>query len=487
MIHSSKTHRSVIRFPYHSEFPSSGILVLLLILYSCSDVSDSNENGGPNPAPDPPSAVTNELRAPDGFTVEVFAQQTGSARHLTARENGDLYVNVVNGENGVLALRDADGDGVAEMRIPFGRHPQEGRPTGIAIHNDFLYVSNSGGIYRYPFREGELVPHPAYQTVLEYDYFNQPYGYEHTAKPLAFDEEGNLYVPFGSASDSCQEANRQPGSPGQDPCPELEINAGVWTFPAGRVNLRQSDGTRFATGIRSATAMTWNAGDQSLYVVQHGRDYLNRMWPVLYSNWEHAVLPAEELMRVEEGSEFGWPYCYYDQLAGEKVLAPEYGGDKETIGRCAEMEMPLIGFPGHYAPNAVTFYHGESFPEYYRGGAFIAFHGSTDRGGYPQAGYLVAFVPFDNGQPVDGWDLFLNGFAGTDRLRYQANATYRPTGLAVSPNGSLYVSDSVQGRIWKVSFTGDREAFGPSNRASMASEKESAANVRNPVEDEDRF
>ncbi|MGM0505624.1 MAG: PQQ-dependent sugar dehydrogenase [Bacteroidota bacterium] len=427
------------------------------------------------------------MSVPDGFTVEVFAERTGSARHIVARENGDLFVNVVNGENGVMVLRDADGDGVAEQKIRFGRHPQEGRPTGIAIHGEHLFVSNSGGIYRYQLLEDELVPNPAYQTVLKYDYVNQPYGYEHTAKPLAFDDDGNLYVPFGSASDSCQEENRQEESPGQDPCPELEFNAGIWKLYADQLNQRQSDGTRFATGIRSATAMTWNPGDQSLYVVQHGRDYLNRMWPDLYSSWEHAVLPAEELMQVTDGSDFGWPYCYYDQLQEAKVLSPEYGGDKQTVGRCAEMDLPLIGFPGHYAPNAIEFYHGETFPDYYRGGAFIAFHGSTDRGGYPQAGYLVAFVPFEGGELNREWDLFLNGFSGTDRLREQSNAEYRPMGLAVGGDGALFVSDSVQGRIWKVTFTGDRGSFGADDRASMQEEKESASNVRNPVEGEDRF
>lgn len=472
---------------HSTSFPINGLrfALVFVIIASCSGVSDSDPD--PSADPNPPTAATDELTVPDGFTVEVFADRTGSARHIVARENGDLYVNVVSGEHGVMALRDADGDGVAEQKISFGTHPQQGRPTGIAIHDDYLFVSNSGGIFRYPLLEDELVPHPAYQTVLEYDFFNQPYGYEHTAKPMAFDDDGNLYVPFGSASDSCQEANRQEGSPGQDPCPELEINAGIWRLYGDRVNQSQSDGTRFSTGIRSTTAMTWNPGDGHLYVVQHGRDYLNRMWPDLYSPWEHAVLPAEEFIRVTEGSDFGWPYCYYDQLQQKKVLGPEYGGDKETVGRCEEMDLPLIGFPGHYAPNAIQFYHGESFPAYYRGGAFIAFHGSSDRGGYPQAGYLVAFVPFENGVLSSEWDLFLNGFAGTDRLQYQANATYRPMGLSVDGSGALFVSDSVQGRIWKVTFTGDVESFGVENRSAMQSEKESASNVRNPIEEVDRF
>jgi hypothetical protein len=210
-----------------------------------------------------------------------------------------------------------------------------------------------------------------------------------------------------------------------------------------------------------------------------------RMWPEYYSPWQSAMLPSEQFMRVTEGSDFGWPYCYHDQMQNRKVLNPEYGGDGEIIGRCSEFEDPLIGFPGHFAPNDIQFYTGDQFPERYRDGAFIAFHGSSTRAGYPQSGYTVAFVPFENGEPAGEWEVFANGFAGSDPLVNRSDALARPMGLSVGPDGSLYIIESVQGRVWNVRFTGDRDAFGEEQLAGMNRVKQTASNVRTPDPDED--
>src|SRR5690625_6775229 len=110
------------------------------------------------------------------------------------------------------------------------------------------------------------------------------------------------------------------------------------------------------------------------------------------------MFPAEEFMRVSEGSDFGWPYCYYDQERGRRLVNPEYGGDKNRTDRCEDFEDPLIGFGGHWAPNDLLFYTGDQFPERYRNGAFIAFHGSTTRARYTQAGYAVILLPMEIGE-----------------------------------------------------------------------------------------
>ena len=188
-------------------------------------------------------------------------------------------------------------------------------------------------------------------------------------------------------------------------------------------------------------------------MVQHGRDQLSQLFPDLYSEQEGAELPAEEFFMVEDGDFFGWPYCYYDQIRKIKLLAPEYGGDKNAIGRCADAKGPIMAFPGHLAPNDLLFYTGSMFPERYKNGAFIAFHGSWNRAPLPQEGYYVVFIPFSDGLPAGDMEIFANGFAGADVIKSPGDANYRPMGLTQGPDGSLFVSDSEKGRIWKISYT----------------------------------
>ena len=145
------------------------------------------------------------------------------------------------------------------------------------------------------------------------------------------------------------------------------------------------------------------------------------------------------------------------------------------VGKGGELEKPLIGFPGHWAPNDLLFYDGDQFPERYRRGAFIAFHGSTIRMPYSQAGYFVAFVPFENGAPSGPWEVFADGFAGVDPIVNTSDAAARPMGLAQGPDGSLYVSDSVKGKIWRVMFKGNRRSFGAGQLARMEARKAAGA------------
>ena len=432
------------------------------------------------------------LLLPGDFEAVTVAEGIGPARHIAINGNGDIYVKLrysKAGEPGNVALRDSTGDGKADIIKRFGDYNNSGSlANAMRIHNGYLYYASELVIYRSKLTPGALVPESKMEVVFTDDHEHGSHW--HITKPISFDDKGNMYVPFGTPSNSCQDLDNKPagipGVPGRDPCPELEQHGGIWKFDAGKIGLTQKDGKKFATGIRSVVAMDWNSADKNLYVVMHGRDDLHLLWPEKFSPWQSAVLPAEEFQKVTEGSDFGWPYCYYDQVQKKKVLAPEYGGDGNTIGRCSECDDPVIGFPGHWAPNDLLFYKGDQFPERYKHGAFIAFHGSTNRSPYPQGGYFVCFVPFKNGEPAGEWEVFADGFAGTDTIVNTGDVDYRPMGLAVGPDGSLYVTDSRKGRIWRIMYTGERDNFGSAQLDQMEKRK-MLPHIRTPDEVNDNL
>jgi glucose/arabinose dehydrogenase len=396
------------------------------------------------------------ITLPPGFCVLVVADDLAEGRtrlrHIAVETDGDVYVaaqgqadaETPSRRGGVLALRDTTGDGKADVTAWFG--PEGG--TGIEVDDTYLYFATNRAVLRY--RRGEaLVPEGAPDTLVH----GLPAEHSHTAKSIALTGAGDLYVNIGSPTNACQPIgqDRKPGVRGVDPCPQLERRAGVWRFSANEMMQDQEAGERWATGIRNAVALAWNPADNTLYAVQHGRDQLD-FWPGFDAE-DNAEGPAEELQRLDRGANFGWPYCFYDTRLNRRMVAPEYGGDGTGSGRCAGMADPLLIFPGHWAPNDLLFYTGDQFPAEYRNGAFIAFHGSWNRTPV-QAGYRVAFVPFTEAGPSTEWDTFANGFAGEAAPASPGDAEHRPMGLAQGPDGSLYITDSAGGRIWRVLYTG---------------------------------
>jgi len=402
--------------------------------------------------PDRPSAAlpacapgNGGLTLPTGFCAVVVADQVGSPRHLAVAPNGDLFVALENrrgGPGGVLALRDTTGDGRADVEAHFGA----AGGTGIALATGALYFATRSTVLRYPMHAGQLTPIGEPQVIAR----DLPSDGNHTAKNLALSADGKtLFVNFGSATNSCQVADRTLESPGRDPCPELAYRSGIWRLDPGKANQTGATGARYATGIRNAVGLAV-APDGLLWSTQHGRDQLGQNWPKLFNDAQNAEKPSEELFQVNAGDDFGWPYCYHDLELGHLVLAPEYGGDGKQVGRCAQKKEPAVAFPGHWAPDGLTFYAGTQFPERYRGGAFIAFHGSWNRAPLPQAGYRVVFVPFKDGQVAGAYETFADGFWKED----PAGPKHRPVGVAVGPDGSLYITDDAGGTIWRVMYKG---------------------------------
>lgn len=392
-------------------------------------------------------------RVPEGFEVVEFASGLATPRHIAVRANGDVYVTLRTGQakfrptdepGGIAALRDTNGDGVADVVRTFGTPDID---TGLALRDDELYYSTTTAIYAVKLGS-ELVPTAAPEVVVA---AMPESGAGHRTKPIAFDDAGHLFTQVGGPSNACQQEAGKPGSPGLMPCTSLETHGSVFRFSAtARNQVHARDGERYSSGHRNIVALDWNAAAGALYVVMHGRDGLNDLWPDLFSVEEDLATPAEEFHRLERGTDLGWPYTYYDPNRRERMVMPEYGGDGKTPAPPGRYPEPLIAFPAHWAPNDLVFYAAEQFPARYRNGAFIAFHG----GATPRRGNTVVFVPMNAAGEVTGqWETFAGEL---DSVLTPANVAARPTGLAIGPDGSLYVVDDAGGRIFKVTYTGRR-------------------------------
>ena len=289
------------------------------------------------PACDPDDG---DISLPDGFCAMVVADDLGATRHVTVAPNGDLYVAIRNQQDapgGIIALRDTDGDGRADVQERFGRDGG----TSIAIHDGYLYFGRDTAIERYRMRPDSLVPDETPEVIA-----TLPDQQGHRAKGFAFDGRGGMFVNVGAPSNACQPGGRVPEEPGEDPCSLLERHGGVWKFDEAAAGQTQETGARYATGMRQNFAMAWHPTAGGLYLVQHGRDQLNSLWPGRFTNEQNAELPSEEFLKIEDGSNFGWPYCYHDWQKGQRLLSPEYGGDGDIVGQCDQYPLPPHRVPG---------------------------------------------------------------------------------------------------------------------------------------------
>src|SRR3984957_19949567 len=387
------------------------------------------------------------ITLPSGFCALVAADWLGAARHMVVAPNGDLYVALQTGPKGgggVVALRSTKGDGHFDMKAAFG----EGSSTGIGLRNGYLYVAKMNSVERYKMTPGELKPSGAAEIVVSGLQGER----QHGDKGLTFDGKGSLYVNVGAPSNACQTKDRTAKSPGQDPCPILEEHGGIWKFDENKLGQKLSDGVRFATGLRQMPAITWHDG--AVYIAMNSRDQLDTLWGEMFRAQENAERPAEPLYRAEQGDNFGWPYCFYDYGLKKLITAPEYGGDGKISDRCSQFTLPIASYPGHWAPVDIMFYSGKQFPKHYQGGAFIAFHGSWNRAPLPQEGYNVTFQPFAGEKPSGKFEVFADGFAGKTPLLNPNDAFARADGVAEGPDGSLYIAETQNGRIWRVFYRG---------------------------------
>jgi glucose/arabinose dehydrogenase len=401
----------------------------------------------------PCDADNASLTLPAKFCATTFATGLGAPRHMVVAPNGDLLV-VVNpsrtaaeaGGGGrtpgsITLVRDANGDGKAE----YVKRLADASGSGIALANGYLYSSNARTIQRFKYTTGDTALGAPEIVIADLNTGG------HVANNFVI-VGTTLYLNIGSATNSCQVPDRQPGVKGADPCVELDTRAGVWSFDANKLGQKVTDGVRYATGMRNSVSLTVDPRDKSLWATMHGRDGLQApptgQWT--FSNEYAAENPAEQVNHIRQGSDFGWPYCYFSNEEKKLVTAPEYGGDGKKTDRCGSRTQPAYAFPGHWAPNDMLFYSGAQFPASYKDGAFIAFHGSWNRAPLPQQGFRVVFLPL-KGEKASAHqdfatDFSANGGPGKD------GKIHRPTGLAQGADGSVYVADDVGGVIYKISY-----------------------------------
>jgi glucose/arabinose dehydrogenase len=402
------------------------------------------------------------LKLPPGFHASVVTEGLGPIRHLAVRSNGDLYVSTAvdkqNKGGGIIALH-LDANHKADRIEHFGT--VEGG-TGIRFHDGALYATSASGVYRFRFAGDELLPEKDPDLIVDGMPTEHP-GFNRVNRALAFDGKGNLYVALDASGNLCTGAEFPPGAPpagsrpnvpakppvGLKPCPDLGRRAGMWRFDASKLDQKfPNGGEQIATGIRDSTSLDWSPADGHLYVILQGRDNTNKFWPQLVSEQADDQI-ADEMHRVSKGSDFGWPYTYYDGVRKVRLVSPEYGGDGNKTPPAGKYSTPVLTFQSRRSsPADLMFYTGNEFPASYRNGAFIVLHGTRNANGYD-----VVFVPFNHEGVAGAPTVFADGFADFAASKGpRPQPKYRPIGIAMGPDGSLYVADSQKGKIWRIVY-----------------------------------
>ena len=417
--------------------PTRNLLLVILFAGACDGEKPSGEK----------RSCDSRIEVPAGFCATLFADDVGPVRHIAVSRSGKIYAAVWRESQRagkILVLQDTSGDGVADKRDKFG--PEGG--SGIAIKNSLLYFATWSTVYRYTLDDREYVPQREPDRVVT----GMPET-EHGARSITLGTDGRLYVNVGVPSNACERNYPARDFRGANPCDELRTGGGIWAFDALGSEQPFEESRRFATGLRHTVALGMANG--SLYGAPHGIDHLNTWWPNAgYTREQAAAIPGETLFRIVEGGDYGFPYCMYDPRKSAMVLTPAYV-EADSLGRrCTTVPKPVAGFPAHAAPLALVEITSDKFPPRYRGGIFVALHGSLFHDPLPPAGYRVVFVPRTALESGGNHEEFASG--SNRRIGPVRMSPIRPSGLAIDSAGNLFIADDNAGRIWRVSSSGTR-------------------------------
>ena len=346
-----------------------------------------------------------QIQLPDGFKIQKFAEGLGKPRIMTVAEDGTVYVT--RREPGdVMMLRDTDGDGTADVQEVVAQKPDL---HGIALRGNTMYLTTVREVYTAERQSdgtlGEL------QQIIS----DLPDGGQHPNRTVAFGPDEMLYITVGSTCNACDETN--------------DNNATIL-----RANPDGSDRQVYATGLRNTIGFGWHPVTEQLYGMDHGIDWLGD------------DEQKEELNRIEQGKQYGWPYIYADGKHNPQDEPP----DGITMAEWAEMSEEPVGlYTAHSAPMQMAFYTADQFPTEYKNNAFVAMRGSWNR--KPPSGHEIVRVRFDESGNPTGIEPFLTGF-----LVQMENGDYgrfaRPVGVAVAQDGSLLIGDDMNGVIYRISY-----------------------------------
>jgi glucose/arabinose dehydrogenase len=338
--------------------------------------------------------VLENVRVPNGFKLEVYADTVPGARSMALGSKGTLFVGTrgkaVYAVSGALA-----GKAKAEVRIIAD---EMNLPNGVAFRDGALYVAEVSRILRYDDIEDSLDKIPAPKVVRD----DLPKDRHHGWKYIAFGPDGKLYVPIGAPCNICNE-------------PKYAVIT--------RMNADGSAYEVFARGIRNSVGFTWHPTTKELWFTDNGRDYLGDDKP-----------PCELNNAPRAGLDFGFPYCH-----GKDIKDPDFG----KLGECSKITPPVQMLGAHVAPLAVKFYTGTSFPQTWRNRAFIAEHGSWNRS--EKNGYRITTVTLEGNKAV-AYEPFATGFNRGDQVYG------RPVDLLVLADGSMLISDDTAGAIYRLSY-----------------------------------
>jgi glucose/arabinose dehydrogenase len=340
------------------------------------------------------TAKATNLHLPAGFQADVFYAGLGAPRFITFSPDGTLFV-AERGKNSIVALPDPQHTGQAAQRIVVASGLDD--PTSLAFYQGALYVGESSTITRFTIG-------PDYQASDKKVLVSHlPVG-GHATRTVLIGSDGYMYVSTGSSCNVCIETDPH--------------RATIWQY-----HLDGSNGRVYARGLRNAVGMAINPWNKQTWVTNNGRDLLGD------------DTPPETIYALQDGGNYGWPRCH----AGD-IIDPDFG----TAGDCNGVVKPLVKMQAHSAPLGLAFYNATQFPQQYHG-LFVAFHGSWNRS--VPTGYKVVFVPLDaKGQVHGPVQDFITGWL------QNSDATGRPVGLVVGPDGALYVSDDKAGIIYRVTY-----------------------------------
>lgn len=375
-------------------------------------------------------ALTRRVKVPDGFAISTYASDLPNARMLAFTSAGDLLVSSPRQGKVFLLERDADGDG----------HPDGKRvlldgldlPHGIAEKDGQLYVAEGGAVARIGFDAARRATTGPLERIVT----GLPTGGNHWTRTVHVGPDDHLYVSVGSSCNVCIE---------DDPRRAAIL----------RYRIDGSGEEIYASGLRNSVDFAWRPGTDEMYATDNGRDLLGDDFP-----------PCE-LDRVVKGGFYGWPYAN-----GDRIPDPDFGeGNEAQIARTIP---PVHGFAAHTAPLGIAFYDGDAFPERYRGAAFVALHGSWNR--REKIGYEVAAVFFDADGAVRG-EPFAYGFEVED------DVIGRPVGVAVGPDGALYVSDDFASSVYRITYGVGTASAAPAKAEPGAARSDPLAGIPPAVRD----